>query len=63
MFKKEHFVSALIGAVILATAYLGFVFYKGIKQVNTNSANIAQIAGFLQQATQQQTASNPVQNN
>jgi flagellar basal body-associated protein FliL len=45
--KKSIFIGIIIGAVVTATAYLGFVFFKQIRLIQTHEAAIVQIVNYL----------------
>lgn len=58
---KNIIISFVAGAVLVSTAYLGFVFFKSIKAINAHEATLVEVVDFLnKQIEAGQMASAPV---
>lgn len=62
MNKKHTIITVIITIVVVATAYLGYVFYNEIGVINQENiivnqdhATLTQVVTYLNQATQQPT--------
>lgn len=53
--KKQiiiNIICGIIGAVVIATAFLSYTFYKEILTVNADHATLAQIVNLINQSQQ-----------
>lgn len=50
---KQKIVSGVIGAIILATAFLGYTFYKEISLVAQDHSAVVQIVGLINKSQSQ----------
>lgn len=52
--KKEIIISFVAGAIIMATGYLGVVFFKSIKVLNQHDVVLQQIVSIINESTKAQ---------
>lgn len=59
---RNNIISFIAGAVIIAVAYLGVVFFKSIKAINTHEQALTEIVDFLNKQIGASQGAQPVAN-
>lgn len=59
---RNNIISFVAGAVIVAVAYLGVVFFKSIKAINAHEQALTEVVDFLNKQIGASQSAQPVDN-